>query len=184
MAGCVDRDNPRERVSVHRRYCAVVGGVDVSAFGEDELKAELAEVRSVQRVLDGLVARIGQRASALAAAGSSAPAAEVLRGKGGVAGPQAKREALRAETAEGLPAVGAALSDGVIGGAQVDVFARHTADLTPEQVSGLDVDALIGVAGRVPVETFNRKMRAEVHRVQGDHGLADTIAKQLSLIHI
>ena len=119
----------------------------MSTFDEDGLKAELAEVRSVQRRLDGLVARIGQRAKALAATGSSAPAGEVLWGKGEVAGPQARREAVRAETAEGLPAVGAALSNGVIGGAQVDVFARHTADLTPEQFSGLDVDGLVGLAG-------------------------------------
>ena len=40
------------------------------------------------------------------------------------------------------------------------------------------MDGLVGLAGRVPVETFNRKMRAEADRVQGDHGLADTVAKQ------
>ena len=161
-----------------RGFGAVVAVVDVSEWDADDVDAGLAEVRSVQRVLDGLVARIGQRVSVLAAEGSSASAGEVLRGKGGIAGPQAKREAARAETAEDLPAVGAALSDGAIGGAQVDVFARHTVGLTPEQVSGLDLDGLIGLASRVPVETFNKKMRAEADRVQGDHGLG------LSLIHI
>ena len=110
MAGYAVADNPRAWCKSGRDFRDAVVAADVSGWNADAVDAGLAEVRSVQRVLDGLVVRIGQRAKVLAAEDSSASAGEVLRGKGEIAGPQARREAVRAETAEGMPAVGAALS--------------------------------------------------------------------------
>ena len=93
MAGCVVTDNPRASSRTWfeqgRDFGAAVDAVDVSSWNAADVDAGLIEIRSVQRRLDGLVARIGQRANALSAAGTSGSAGEVLRGRGGVAGSQA-----------------------------------------------------------------------------------------------
>ena len=184
MAAVVyDVDNPggmlgADNAEAHHSYCELVAGLDVSEFDAQAVSSELAAARQVQRVLDGLITRLGQRANQLAKRGRSAAADEVLLGSGTVGSTQAKREAARAAATDQMPAVGRALSAGAVSGDHVDVLARATADLTPEQSGALDLDSLIDDAGRLPVETFRKKVRRAVDTAIGDHGLKDTIAKQ------
>ncbi len=152
--------------------------IDLSRADETELKTVLTQVRAAQRCLDGITIRIATRSDALAARGSAAQAAETLRGDGSVSAAQARREARRAEVAEVMPGVAAAIESGDISGEHVDAIARHTGGLTDEQQAALDIDTAIAQAKRLPPETFNRYVKRTVEAVLGDHGLGDTVTKQ------
>ena len=160
------------------RFGRLVAGVEVSGLDEPGLRVLLAEVRGVQRRLDGLATRIGVRSNQLAAAGRAGPAEETARGGGAVGSRQARREAARAATAATVPGLLDALSHGEVSGEHVDVFARHTKSLSDGQRAALDFDDLIGQAGVLPVETFDRLVKRRVDTARGDHGLKDTATKQ------
>lgn len=159
---------------------AIVGDIDVADAGEAELRAVLAEVRAVQRRLDGLVVRIGVRCDLLAAAGAGAPARETMRGDGGVGAHQAAREAGRIEIAQQVGGLIEAASSGQVGGEHVDSIARHARRLPEETRAGFDFEELIGRAEGLPPETFDRLVRRRVDAAIADHGLGDAVAKRAS----
>jgi hypothetical protein len=160
------------------QFAAFVRAVDVSTYSDEAVSASLSEVRAVQRVVDGLVARLGQRANELAEHGRSAPAEEKMRGSGEASAQQAKREAARAEAATAMPGLGEALSDGELSGEHADVLARATAGLTQDQIDRLGVEQLVADAASVPVETFRRMVKRAVERVTEDHGRREAEAKR------
>lgn len=164
--------------STFASMAAAVRSVDVSRLDAAEVDSALAGVRRLQRGLDGLVIRLGERAEELAATGRSAPAAEVLRGSGDVGARQAQREAARAEAASNVAGLAAAVSAGLTSGEHVDAVARQLAKLSEDDRAGLPGDQIVAKAAALPVETFDRYLRREVERVTADHGLSDTIAKQ------
>jgi hypothetical protein len=161
-----------------RQLADALAEVDVSGLDETALLATLSCVRTAQRVLDGVVARLAARADVLASTGSAAPATETLRGAGTVGANQARTEARRATTAAAFPAAGRALNRGEISAAHVDVLASLTANLDDDQLAKLDGDALATEAGRLPVETFRRLVRRTIDALTGDHGLDETLKQQ------
>jgi hypothetical protein len=133
-----------------------IGGCDVADVDADGLATMLADVRTTQRMLDGLVVRIGERADLLATQGQGAPAAETMRAAGAVGARQARHEAKRAALASAIPALGEALSAGVISAAHLDAVAAATNDLTADELSQLDAAHLVERATALPVETYRR----------------------------
>ncbi len=157
-----------------------VPGLDVSGFDEAKLAGLLADVRIAQRCLDGLVMRIGVRSNELARSGQAAPTDETIRGtgSGAVGSRQARREAKRADVAESVDGLGAAVSKGEASGEHVDAISRHTSKLTDEQRHSIDFDGLIEKAKELPADVFDRLVKRAVDVARSDHGLADARAKR------
>lgn len=157
-----------------------VPGFDVSRFDEADLAGLLVDVRMAQRCLDGLVMRIGVRSNELARSGRAAPTDETIRGtgSGSVGSRQARREAKRADAAESLDGLGAAVSKGEASGEHVDAIARRTGKLTDEQRQSIDFDSLIEKAKELPADVFDRLVKRAVDVALRDHGLADAKAKR------
>lgn len=155
-----------------------IGSFEHHDLDETGVVSTLADVRAVQRSLDGLVSRLSARCDTLAAEGLGAPGVEVLRGDGVVSARQARAEAHRAGVCSAFPGVGAAFGDGSTSGAHVDALGDLTRDLTDDELAGLDVSALTASACSVPVETFRRSLRRQIDQVRADHGLGDAVAKQ------
>ncbi len=157
-----------------------VPGLDVSGFDEAKLAGLLADVRIAQRCLDGLVMRIGVRSNELARSGQAAPTDETIRGtgSGAVGSRQARREAKRADAAESVDGLGAAVSKGEASGEHVDAISRHTSKLTDEQRHSIDFDGLIEKAKELPADVFDRLVKRAVDVARSDHGLADARAKR------
>lgn len=160
--------------------CAWLPGLDVSGLEEAGLKGLLVHVRSVQRCLDGLVARVHQRAERLAADCRCGSGDETVRGSGGsaVGARQARNESKRATTVDSVDGLGEALSSGEISGDHVDSVGRHLGKLTDEQRQSIDDDDVVGKAKSLPVDQFDRKMKRLADKARHDHGLADMKAKR------
>jgi hypothetical protein len=77
-----------------------------------------------------------------------------------------------------FPALGAALDNGRTSGAHVDAVDALVRDLTTDQIEQVDVQALVGSACDLPVETFRRRWRREINNIIGDHGAGDAKAKR------
>ena len=152
--------------------------VDVDDLAEPDLVRVLDDVRAAQRCLDGLAVRVGARCDRLAASGEAAPPVDVLRGAGRVGSGQARREAGRVEAAVGIDGVADVLSRGDTTGEHVDVLVREWIRLDEAQRARFDTDVLLGEACRLPVETFRRVVKRHADAAVGDHGLADTVARQ------
>lgn len=154
-----------------------ISDVDVSEFGTADVETVLAEVRRVQRGLDGLVMRLGARTTELAAAGRSGSSEETLRGAGGVGSRQARREAARAGMAVELPELAAAVLAGATSGEHVDSVVRHLSKVPEVDRKDLPLEEIVAKAAQLPVETFDRFMRRQVDGVVGVR-LADAAAKR------
>ncbi|MDH3299168.1 MAG: HNH endonuclease [Acidimicrobiia bacterium] len=172
-----------EAIGVLTSLSALVGGVDVATCSSDELRSITSGARDGQQAIEALLMRVGMAAERLSddeGGDARGPGAhETLLGDGRrVRGSTARREAARSHTAAALSKVGAAVDRGEIGGDQVDAITRAARDLTPEQRAQLNTDALIDSARADPADVFAAKVRREAERIKGDHGLADTKAKQ------
>lgn len=157
---------------------ATVRSASVSNFESTELRQVTALVRSTQRCLDGLIARIGMASDQLATEGRSGPASEVLLDGGSVSGSTAGREASRAKISAQVPGLAEAMVDGTISAEHVDSISRHTNKLTDAERTGVDFEHLIDKAGRLPAGTFDTHMKRHVEDIKSDHGLSDTVSKQ------
>ncbi|MEM7337827.1 MAG: DUF222 domain-containing protein [Actinomycetota bacterium] len=147
-----------------------------AAGGSDALCAVLGSARQVQAHLDALITSIGIEADRLAASGRSAPAAELLLGRGEVRAGTARQEAAHAEVAGWMPGVASALRSGGIGAAHLDSLARHTKRLDPEHRAALPVGSLLIDAARLPADTFDAVVRRAVQAV--DVGAAQRSANE------
>ncbi len=146
------------------------------ARGLDRL---MAAVRSAQQALDGLAMRIGVAADHLADQGRGPGAHGLFLGAGGhVRAATARREHRRSETVAEFDLVAAAVADGRIGAAQVDVLADAATKLTGEQRHCLNQAELVAAAAREPVDVFARRMRRVVDQLRLDSAGADATAKQ------
>lgn len=156
---------------------SLVGSSDVSRLDRAEVDSTLADIRRLQRGLDGLVMRLGARAAELATNGKSGSAEEVLRGSGTVGTNQARREAARADVVSNLPELAAAASDGMTTGEHIDALARQLPKLSEADRAALPLQEIVAKARDLPVETFDRFVRREVQRVTGSR-LRDSAAKR------
>jgi len=166
-------------VETFRSLSTVVSGIDVARCQPNELQELTAGIRSGQHALDVLLMKVGVVADRQEAGGRGRGAQGTMLGDGSrVRGHTARREAERAKTAAGMSKVGAAVDEGRIGATQVDAIAQAARDLSPEQQQHLDTDDLIDAAESLPADVFARRVRDAAERIKGDHGLADTTAKQ------
>ncbi len=168
-----------DAVDAFRSLDSVVGGVDVYSLEPVGLQTLADGVREAQAVLDRLLIRIGVAADDHDAEGRGRGAQATMLGDGSrVRGRTARRDVDRARTAAAMPGVRDAIDCGRIGAAQVDAITHATRGLTPEQVAQLDTPSLIDAAETLPADLFARRVRDEAEHVKGDHGLADTTARQ------
>ncbi len=169
----------REAVDAFRSLQTVVSGLDLPSLEPAELQSLTAGVRDGQEILDRVLIRIGMIADAQDAEGRGRGAQATMLGDGSrVRGRTARKEADRARTAADMPGVGDAVDAGRIGAAQIDAITQAAKDLSPEQQQQLDTKELIDAAESLPADTFARRVRDAAERIKGDHGLADTKARQ------
>jgi hypothetical protein len=187
VSGIAARNVPNDDHELKPGYLAAldraaesVPEIDVSDADEAALRVVLARVRVLQRCLDGLVLRIGARSESLAESGQAPPAAELLRADGSTGAATARREARRVQVVDQLPGAAAAVDRGELSGEHVDAMARHVLRLTPEQRARLDVPAVLAEAQRLSPERFGRFLKRMVDRIKADHGLDDTVARQMA----
>ena len=154
--------------------------VDVGSCNSHELDRLTAGVRAGQRALESLLMRIGMVAERRSASsGRGKDAHELLLGDGrAVRGSKARREAAWAKTASELDKLEAAVNSGRIGVPQLDAITQAAKGLSDAQRQQLNTDNIVDLAESVPVDVFARHVRRESERIKGDHGLADTKAKQ------
>ena len=168
-----------EAAELFRSLQTVVAGVDVAACEPEDLQTLTAGVRVGQQAFDRLLIRIGAAAHRHEDEGRGRGAQATMLGDGSkVRGRTAAREAERAQTAANMDHVGAAVDDGRIGAAQVDAITQAAKGLTPEQRQELNTPDLVDAAATLPADSFARRARDEAERIKGDHGLADTKARQ------
>ena len=169
----------REAVDAFRSLQTVISGLDLPSLEPAELQSLTAGVRDGQEILDRVLIRIGVIADAQDAEGRGRGAQATMLGDGSrVRGRTARKEADRARTAADMPGVGDAVDAGRIGAAQIDAITQAAKDLSPEQQQQLDTEDLIDAAESLPADTFARRVRDAAERIKGDHGLADTKARQ------
>ncbi len=150
---------------------SVVAGCDISGLGPDQLDVVTGLARQGQRAFEALLVRVCCRSDELAAKGVGPGSAELLVGRGEVSATQARVEAARVDVVESLPAVGAGLSAGVLGGEHLDVIARATRDLPAPALAALRAQELDVAerAGRLPVDVFSRWFGRLVNRLRHEH---------------
>jgi len=93
-------------------------------------------------------------------------------------GRNARREVDRARLVAEFDAVRAAVDEGSIGAAQVDLFARAAGDLGPDLCQQLNDPGLVAAAAGEPVDVFARRIRRAVDLMRGDDGLGDSESKR------
>jgi len=168
-----------DAVETFRSLRTVVAAVAVARCKPEDLRELTAGIRAGQEALDALLIEVGIAADRQEAEGKGRGAQGTMLGDGSqVRGRTARREAERAKTAAGIDKVGDAVRAGRIGAAQVDAISRAAKDLSAEQQQELNTDDLIEAAESLPADVFARRVRDEVDRIRGDHGLADTKEKQ------
>jgi hypothetical protein len=164
---------------------------DLDACSVDQLQQLADAIADGRRTLDGLATRVGMAADRLAASSSSSAenscghspgrvgAADVLRGSRNRArSSSVRKDAERAKAAAALGKVGAAVEQGLLGGDQLDSFARACRGLSPEEQQALNTDEMVDAAVTMPGDIFDRTIREAARRARADRGLADTKAKQ------
>ncbi len=146
----------------------------------EQLQQLADAARAAQRGLDGFVTRLGVAADRMVERDGSGVGARELLGarRGGVRSSTARRDAARAAAAAVLPVFADAVTQGRVGGDQLDIMARAVADLDDNQVSMLNACELVTAAEQLPADTFNRLIRREVEQIKGDDGQADAVQKR------
>lgn len=149
-----------------------LAGIDVASLGPPGLETAMGYVRTIQRAAEGLLLRLTQRATELAAAGSGPGPGELLAGSGAVSAATSRNEAARAEAASALSPFGDALAAGVIGSGHLDAVAsayRRATENEREAVRGAAED-LARAAGRLSVDSFQRHMNRAMQRIRHQLG--------------
>lgn len=141
----------------------------IESFEAGELEAALLVIRAAQAALSAVVVRIGRRADRLAETGQAAPAAELLLGRGRVRGRTARAEAKRVRLVDRLPSLSPLVVAGVFGPEQLDSLARVTDGLSDDELSLLDVDAVVADAARLPADTFDAAVKRAIVNLKRKH---------------
>ncbi|MEM9891857.1 MAG: HNH endonuclease [Actinomycetota bacterium] len=134
----------------------------IDALAADALAERLRLLRRLQSSVDAAITLVGRRADALAAAGRSGDAADVLRGDGSVRGRTARGEAQRARLVGRIPQFEHGLATGALGGAQLDSLVRHLDPLTDDGLAVVDTAELTRQAARLPADTFDTVVKRAV----------------------
>ena len=139
---------------------AATVAVPASVLSSDQVAALVGQVRAAERQCVALLVGLGTKASDLAAAGAGPPLEVVLRDGSSVSEATVYRDRNRARVAEAFPAVGLGVDSAVVFPENLDVLARITGRMTPDEVTALtehDTD-LAAAAGRLGVDSFRKIM--------------------------
>lgn len=139
---------------------SLLDGID--ALDADALAERLRLLRRLQSSVDAAITLVGRRSDALASAGRSGGAADVLRGDGSVRGRTARGEAQRARLVGRIPQLEHGLTTGALGGAQLDSLVRHLGPLADEALAAVDTAELAQQAARLPADTFDTVVKRAV----------------------
>ncbi len=168
-----------DAVEAFRDLRSLTMGVKVARCGPTELRELTEGIRDGQEALDVLLIEVGIVAAEQEAHGRGRGPQATMMGDGSrVRGAKARREADRSKTAAKMDKVGDAVKEGRIGAAQVNAIAQAAKGLTDEEQQSLNIEEIIDAAESLSADSFARRVRQEVDRIKGDHGLADTKEKQ------
>ncbi len=130
-----------------------------------EIEDRVADAARVRAWLDGFDVEAARALEAKTGYGAKvfADAANVSLSAG-------ERVIERGRTLGGLPAIAAAVRAGDVSGAHVDAVTRALGQVDEKHRAALAaiVDGLVGAARSVPVHEFERRLKVEVRRLQGD----------------
>jgi hypothetical protein len=147
---------------------ALLSDADLSSIDP----SSLPQITSSLRRIEGRCSALGVAIARRAKTSGDDPSATLL-GRGRVSGRQARQEAKRADVAERMPDLGAALSAGDISGEHLDAVTRASSGLSTGEAELFDQlgPELAAAATKLPVDTFARKLRTLVDDSRADHGL-------------
>jgi hypothetical protein len=159
---------------------ALLQATPIEKMDPDSLQATASVIREAQQLLSSALTRVAMATNRLAEREPSAghDTLRTLLGTGHVRGSTARKEQERAQVAGALDLVAEAVIKGRVGAEQLDSLARGAKRLSPEQRHHLNTADLVDAAERLPADVFDRRIRDTVERLQSDHGLAETSAKQ------
>ena len=147
--------------------------VDIRALDAVGVIAALRELDRVKGFVSETEHALARRANALAAAGSGAPADELI-GRGGTCSKrQAEQISRRAEALGSLPAVSVQLGKGRIGTEHADTLAHAAKRLDDDGLSvlqSLDEELATAAAASTPAQ-FRRYVERVVDQLAADRGL-------------
>jgi hypothetical protein len=147
--------------------------VDIGALDAGEVVAALRDLDRLKGFVTETEHALARRANTLAAAGSGAPAGELI-GRGGTCSKrQAERISRRAEAMGSLPAVSRQLGKGRIGTEHADTLA-HAVDRLDDDgrtvLRSLDEELAAAAAASTPAQ-FRRYVERVVDQLAADRGL-------------
>ncbi len=147
--------------------------VDIHALDAGGVVAALRELDRVKGFVSETEHALARRANALAAAGSGAPADELI-GRGGTCSKrQAEQISRRAEALGSLPAVSGQLGKGRIGTEHADTLAHAARRLDDDGLTvlqSLDAELASAAAASTPAQ-FRRYVERVVDQLAADRGL-------------
>jgi Domain of unknown function (DUF222) len=148
-------------------------GADIGALDAGGVVAALRDLDRLKGFVTETEHALARRANALAAAGSGAPADELI-GRGGTCSKrQAERISRRAEAMGSLPAVSGQLGKGRIGTEHADTLA-HAVDRLDDDgrtvLQSLDAELAAAAASSTPAQ-FRRYVERVVDQLAADRGL-------------
>ncbi|MEZ5258200.1 MAG: hypothetical protein R2705_15225 [Ilumatobacteraceae bacterium] len=145
---------------------------DPSTLGRSGLGLVLADVRVLRRFVESIEVQVAQRASELAAAGTSPPPEEVIAQGERSSGRHGKAVESAAAVAAAHADLGAALHDGALGLDHLGEYHRATKDLDDTQREAMrrHHPGLLDDASTQTAEQFGRAVRAHVRSLRSDDG--------------
>jgi hypothetical protein len=146
----------------------MVGGLDPACRDRGVVSAAVAAAARLRGWLDGRDVALAAQVEAVA----SYPD-KVLADASRTSLREAQRTVQRIHTTKMLPPLGAALADGVVSGAHVDVATRALSQLDPAQRDALIDRAgwLTEVAEHSTPEQLRVALAGELRRIQADHSM-------------
>jgi hypothetical protein len=140
---------------------------DVATADREALDASAGASARLRSWLDGFEVAVGRRFEAMTGYGAKtfSDAAGVSLGAG-------ERVVERGVTLSAVPVIEAAVHGGDVSGAHVDAVTRALRQVSPKRRGELAarVEAMVGDARSLPANEFERKLKAEVRRLQDDDG--------------
>ncbi len=146
---------------------------DPSTLDAAGVATSLKEIRRLRGFITEVEHAVARRANQLAAAGSGAPATEMLSASGNCSPREAARTSRRAETLGALPAVTRQLSTGRIGTEHADAIANAAGRLDDDArsaLAGFDTELAQHAAASTPGQ-FKRFLDRMLNQLDADRGL-------------
>lgn len=171
-------ESPSPCTSLDRLRAAdqLLSALDFAAVPVEHLPAITEAVRRIQNRCTAATMAIAKQAKAV----GEDPDATLLH-KGNVSGSTAQKEAGRAETAEAMPDLARAVTQGNVSAEHVDAISRARNSLNDNErgLFSMLSPEVAEAASQLPVDTFKRKLRKLVEHCRDDHGLT-TLQRQRS----